>query len=229
MGTPYENQILGAFVYALGVESGKQGKFLPVNLFQQTPLDGTFGDLVAGADWCLAFEFKREKATVESEVAKWSEAGLQAFKNDKRLMVASSRAHVLCFSCPAMDGIDLFYCSYSSALGLTKFVERSCNNLITGLVRLAGDPDGIKKIGLPPAQLEAYLRKLASFRKQGAGGRESNWLSVASGSDGFKFRTSSSLIELIEPKSEVEKLLSRDIDRDHEARASRGKGFDRDR
>lgn len=47
-GIAYENQLLGAFIYALGYESGRTGKPLPVNLFQQTPLDGTFGDLIAG-------------------------------------------------------------------------------------------------------------------------------------------------------------------------------------
>jgi len=57
-GIAYENQLLGASIYALGYESGRTGKPLPVNLFQQTRLDGTFGDFMRG-DWCVALEFKR--------------------------------------------------------------------------------------------------------------------------------------------------------------------------
>ncbi|MBB4758413.1 hypothetical protein XarjCFBP7653_05925 [Xanthomonas arboricola] len=201
MGTPYENQILGAFVFALGVECGKTGTFMPANLFQQTPLDGTFGDLVVGAEWCLALEFKREKGTVDSEKAKWSKKALQAFETDTLLMAASRKAHLLCFSRPKADGIDLFAVSYASALGLgTSKVELECDRLIKSLVHLVGDtiPATKKKIGLPPDELEAYLRKLASHRKQGGGGREATWLAVAKSSGGFKIRTSSSLEQLVE-------------------------------
>ncbi|MEA9770778.1 hypothetical protein VDF71_05540 [Xanthomonas campestris pv. raphani] len=203
MGTPYENQILGAFVFALGVECGKAGTFMPANLFQQTPLDGTFGDLVVGADWCLAFEFKREEGTVDWEKAKWSKKALQAFETDTLLMVASRKAHLLCFSRPKADGIDLFAVSYASALGLgTPKAEFECDHLIKGLVHLVGDtiPETKKKIGLPPDELEAYLRKLASYRKQGSGGRKATWLAVAKSNDGLKIRTSSSLEQLLESR-----------------------------
>lgn len=203
MGTPYENQILGAFIFALGVECGKTGTFMPTNLFQQTPLDGTFGDLVVGADWCLAFEFKREKGTVESEKAKWSDKALQAFETDKLLMAASRKAHLLCFSRPTTDGIGLFSVNYATALGLsTTNAESECDPLIKRLVHLVGNtsPGTKDKIGLPPDELEAYLRKLASYRKQGGGGREATWLAVAKSGDGFKILTSSSLEQLLEPR-----------------------------
>lgn len=202
MGTPYENQILGAFVFALGVECGKAGMFMPANLFQQTPLDGTFGDLVVGADWCLALEFKREEGTIDSEKEKWSKEALQAFEGDTLLKVASRRAHMLCFSQPTSDGIDLFAMVYASALGLDKSkVEMECHRLIQALVHLVGDesPEAKKKIGLPPRELEAYLRKLASYRRQGGGGRDATWLAVAKSGDSFKIRTSSSLEQLLEP------------------------------
>ncbi|MGE8210288.1 MAG: hypothetical protein ACN6RH_12330 [Stenotrophomonas rhizophila] len=203
MGTPYENQILGAFVFALGVECGKTGRFMPANLFQQTPLDGTFGDLVVGADWCLALEFKREEGTVDSEKDKWSKEALQAFETDTLLVVASRKAHLLCFSRPTADGIGLFSVNYASALGLgTSKTECECHHLIKALVHLVGDatPETQKKIGLPPDELEVYLRKLASYRKQGGGGREATWLAVAKSGDGFKIRTSSSLEQLAEPR-----------------------------
>lgn len=205
MGTPYENQILGAFVFALGVECGKAGRFMPANLFQQTPLDGTFGDLVVGADWCLALEFKREEGTIDSEKEKWSKEAIQAFEGDTLLKVASRRAHMLCFSRPTSEGIDLFAVAYASALGLGKSkVEIECDRLIQVLVHLVGDksPEAKKKIGLPPGELEAYLRKLASYRRQGGGGRDATWLAVAKSGDSFKIRTSSSLEQLLEPLQE---------------------------
>nr|WP_161578745.1 hypothetical protein [Stenotrophomonas rhizophila] len=194
---------MGAFIFALGVECGKTGTFMPANLFQQTPLDGTFGDLVVGADWCMALEFKRQEGTIDSEKEKWSEEALWAFETDRLLMIASRKAHLLCFSRPTNDGVGLFSVNYASALGLgTTKVEFECDHLIQGLVRLAGDtsPETSKKIGLPPGELEAYLRKLASYRKQGGGGREATWLAVAKCGDGFKFRTSSSLEQLLEPR-----------------------------
>ncbi len=205
MGTPYENQILGAFVFALGVECGKAGRYMPANLFQQTPLDGTFGDLVVGAEWCLALEFKREEGTIDSEKEKWSKEALQAFESDTLLKVASRRAHLLCFSRPKSDGIGLFAVAYASALGLGKSKgEIECHQLIQGLLHLVGDqsPEGKKKIGLPPDELEAYLRKLASHRKQGGGGKGATWLAVAQSGDSLKIRTASSLEQLLEPLQE---------------------------
>ncbi|WP_282295746.1 hypothetical protein [Stenotrophomonas sp. PS02289] len=201
MGTPYENQILGAFIFALGIECGRTGTFMPANLFQQTPLDGTFGDLVVGADWCVALEFKREEGTVDSEKGKWSSEALLAFQTDTLLVAASHKAHFLCFSRPSEDGIDLFAMSYASALGLrASKTELGCERLIKGLVQLVGDttPEANKRIGLPPDALEAYLRKLASYRKKGGGGREATWLAVAKSGDGLKIRTSSSLEQLLE-------------------------------
>ncbi len=178
---------------------------MPANLFQQTPLDGTFGDLVVGADWCLALEFKREEGTIDSEKEKWSKEALQAFESDTLLKVASRRAHMLCFSRPTSDGIGLFAMTYASALALgTSTTEIDCHWLIQGLVRLVGDqsPEGKKKIGLPPDELEAYLRKLASYRKQGGGGKDATWLAVAKSGDSLKIRTSSSLEQLLEALQE---------------------------
>lgn len=47
MKLPYENQLIGAFVFALGHSVGRRprgpsSKPFSVNLFQQTPLDGEF-------------------------------------------------------------------------------------------------------------------------------------------------------------------------------------------
>lgn len=62
----YENQMLGGFIFQLGYASGAAGTPVPVNMFQQTPNDGCFGDLVAGNARCLAIEFKK-RSQVDSD------------------------------------------------------------------------------------------------------------------------------------------------------------------
>lgn len=79
MTMPYENQLLGAFLYALDYHGG-QRRAVPAaaNLLQQTPLDQVFGDLIVGASRCLALEFKRDKGALAGERRKWPEGSLRA-------------------------------------------------------------------------------------------------------------------------------------------------------
>ncbi|WP_414491516.1 hypothetical protein [Stenotrophomonas maltophilia] len=200
MTTPYENQLLGGFIYALGIECGRTGKFMPTNLFQQTPLDSTFSDLVVGAQWCYAFEFKREEDSIQTELDKWPRDGLSAFASNRKLLQASYQAHVLCFGRPINDGLDLICTPYPCALGLSKRRhEAPYEAYIKRLVAGIGAPADAPGYGLPPASLEAYLRILASYRKEGAGAKASAWLAVAQNGNGLAIRTASSLQELVEP------------------------------
>lgn len=57
----YENQLIGAFIFAMGYVAGQRGyKNMVLNLHQQTPLDSIYGDLFAGDAKCVAIEFKRK-------------------------------------------------------------------------------------------------------------------------------------------------------------------------
>lgn len=200
VGVPYENQLLGAFVYALGYESGRRSTTIPVNLFQQTPLDGTFGDLVAGSERCLALEFKREKGTVASEKAKWSEGSLARFLKDPDMIAASRKAHLLCYGRPELGSIHISGMLYVHALGLTLHPkEHPAANIIHGLLALAASPDTTEGMGLPPDSLERYLRKLASIRKKGGGDKRSTWLAAVYIDGGLKIRTAASLSMLLGP------------------------------
>ena len=60
MSFPYENQIIGSFIYFLGFAAGRRGEVRSaiLNLIQQTPLDPTFGDFVGGFDRCVAINLK---------------------------------------------------------------------------------------------------------------------------------------------------------------------------
>lgn len=201
MADPYENQLLGGFIYALGIACGRSNKFVPTNLFQQTPLDSTFSDLVVGSQWCYALEFKRERGTIDSERAKWSAAGLEALKADRNLRHASRRAHILCYGKPLNGGVDLACIAYAAALGLpVNQPERSYNLFIKELIANIDGPATTRTAGLPPADLECYLRQLAALRKQGTGERESTWLAVMQGNHGFSIRTAPSLAELLDPR-----------------------------
>lgn len=201
VGVPYENQLLGAFVYALGYESGQRSTAIPVNLFQQTPLDGTFGDLVAGSELCLALEFKREKGTIESEKAKWPERSIDLFLNDQDMIAASRKAHLLCYGRPDLGGVEISGMLYAHALGLAGDPKEYAGaTIIHTLVSLAISPDASKDIGLSPDSLERYLRKLASYRKKGAGGKRSTWLAAVYVDGSLKIRTAASLSMLLGPE-----------------------------
>lgn len=219
----YENQLLGAFIYALGYECGTVGKNnVAANLFQQTPLDGTFGDLVAGADWCVALEFKRDWSEARSERAKWSEPQVSGFLNDIEMNKVARRAHFLCFGDHAKEGVVISVIRYDQALmhQELKDIQRfDSESLVRFLVHSAGQPPGQVKIGVPPSVLEGYLRKVAKIRQiKGGGGRQAEWLAIASSSEGYKIRCADSLEQLIElareRAHELKNTAFRERDRD---------------
>jgi hypothetical protein len=75
MKGPYENVLLGAFIFRLGYKMGESGKLknttFAANLFQQTPLDAAFSDFM-GTSKARGFllEFKKSWDDRVSELAK---------------------------------------------------------------------------------------------------------------------------------------------------------------
>lgn len=95
MLSPYENVIIGNFIYGLGLVMGKNPRQIDscVNLLQQTPLDKVLGDVmlqIPGA-WRL-IEFKRVGANLKKERVKLA-TYRGATRRDVDLRKASLRAH----------------------------------------------------------------------------------------------------------------------------------------
>lgn len=201
-GIAYENQLLGAFIYALGYESGRTGKPLPVNLFQQTPLDGTFGDLVAGADWCVALEFKRSWQAARSERSKWPSANLQRYLEDKHMQDIARRAHFLCFGAKDQDEVTIGALRYAAFLrdpDASKGQATKGTAMVDLLVNCTGLDRNTSPLGVPPAVLESYLRRLSAMRKIMASGEPpAQWLAVTSTAQGYRIRSADSLEQLLD-------------------------------
>lgn len=97
MINPYENIIIGNFLYSLGRAMGMHPKGAGVdgvvNLLQQTPLDPVLGDVMLHfpAVWRL-IEFKRTGAAMDKEYAKYQMLHA-ATKREPSLREASRRLH----------------------------------------------------------------------------------------------------------------------------------------
>ncbi|HFK2947771.1 TPA: hypothetical protein ACGY8F_002736 [Stenotrophomonas maltophilia] len=198
----YENQMLGGFVFQLGYASGAAGTPVPVNMFQQTPNDGCFGDLVAGNARCLAIEFKREAKSIQTEAEKWTSEALASLINETNLVSLSLKCHLLCYG--NADGQTMSFSSmlYATAIGASEeVVEMSGDEIIACILGKAVNGELLKNstMGLPPRQLERYLRSLAHIRDSSKGGGKATWLALAIDEKGFHFRIAATLSALIEP------------------------------
>jgi hypothetical protein len=204
MATPYENQLIGAFLYALGYHSGQHNaSTTSVNLFQQTPLDQSFGDVIVGASRCFALEFKRDERLLDTERDKWSEGGFAAALKEPEMARVAARAHFAVYPKSAASELELICCQYA------KYMLPAASQLRTipalALIRAihAGERGAKGAVGASPPELERYLHYLRTFRRRTTGGREGStgsWLAVAQKQNGFQLMTASSLTQLLEPR-----------------------------
>ncbi len=94
---PYENIVIGNFLYSLGLTVGQesQGSVRPmcVNLMQQTPLDESLGDLmVSNTGVTRLLEFKRKRNDSIKEETK-REVLSRALGADKHMLAISREIH----------------------------------------------------------------------------------------------------------------------------------------
>jgi len=93
--SPYENIIIGNFLFGLGLAMGRRPEEVEgcVNLLQQTPLDKVLGDVMLQfrGTWRL-IEFKRVGANVKKELVKLH-TYIGATRRDADMKAASLRAH----------------------------------------------------------------------------------------------------------------------------------------
>lgn len=163
---PFENILIGNFLYSLGLVIGNHSltKSLPgcVNLLQQTPLDPTLGDVfLAYPGVVRLIEFKREKNRDPKESRKRSVLE-GALKSDPYLLEVSRRVHWYIKSaeaplewsteiCPYIDFESGERCSSS----LRAFVEQ-----IAGAALNASEPE------FPPKDIASYLRAISLSSKR---------------------------------------------------------------
>lgn len=216
--SPYENQVIGAFIYALGFVGGQRAAGpMPVNLFQQTPLDKTFGDLVVGSTHCLVIEFKREALDLASERKKWTDTALRTLAKTEKLLHASWFAHRVVYARPAGAEIELRYCHYLDVLKIKNFnTDRGSAQIL--IDEVCGAARG-KPLGAEANDVEVYLRWMAALKTGDADERKASssaWLAVAQSEHGLQYLAAGSLAELLRRTHEAEVVRERRQDRDLE-------------
>jgi hypothetical protein len=201
---PYENQLIGAFIFELGRRSPKEG-IAAINLFQQTPLDTVFGDLVVGATRCLLFEFKRSAAQLKSERAKRSLSERLAWKRSTLRQEQAHRGHLVVYGHTTGEQVDMRWCGYLNVINETPALDRGS---VISIIQFLTDeafrrpPKSAKEIGLGPQEMSEYLAWLKTIKSKGgraasSGGREA-WLGVAATDNGVMFISADSLSRLLE-------------------------------
>lgn len=99
----YENMLSGAFIYALGLVSGKKADGQPsadsINFINQTPYDKSIADLFAELQGkFFIVEFKRSLEAVKTEFEKPHKAKmLKDIQKDEEMLKLSLRCHYLAY------------------------------------------------------------------------------------------------------------------------------------
>lgn len=163
---PYENQLIGNFLVALGYHGGLHRFPHPIraNLYQQTPLDNQFGDLMAGAKHFVILEFKRSDSpqALKQETAKWNVDGYRRwiFEN---LEIARQAEKFHFLVAPPHEGDDLVVArSYPSfLLGDTELKNRPP----IGAAALIEELYEPKRYGGNPIDVIKYLQSVSKLRK----------------------------------------------------------------
>lgn len=208
---PYENQLLGAFIFALGCESGKSGTAPTVNLFQQTPLDQRFGDLIAGSQWCMAIEFKRVRQGLASERNKWSSVLAENPEQLHALKAIADRGHWVCYGTPQIDGLLLHAEPYRTIFNQIDTSARIDASELIGALARAEIEKGHPRFGVSAAALSAYLKILQALRKTNAdGGPATTWLCAVAAGGQYRYATAASLDELVERTPRPVRIIQRE-------------------
>jgi hypothetical protein len=203
---PYENQLIGAFVFALGLRVGKRPPTerktsFGVNLFQQTPLDRVGNDGIFGDERCFVIEFKRGAEELPEEGGKWPPGASGAFLSDRKLRTAADRAHFVVYGERNDDVLAARFCTYIDVLEhgrAATAAHRPAEELISDLVASNfGQPS---QRGLPHQALSDYLDSLWALKygKSSSGSSSSEaWLGVVQGKDGVSIVVANSLAQLM--------------------------------
>jgi hypothetical protein len=159
MKGPYENVLLGAFIFRLGYKMGESGKLentpFAANLFQQTPLDTVFSDFMcaSGAKGFL-LEFKKNW---EGRVSERRKDKYKLLQEQPTLGAQAEKCHLLGYgkdieSSQGQGDIDILfgnYCEIVSAESEEKVKIRSMSNFLQEIID--------EKIGANSEEFRDYI------------------------------------------------------------------------
>ncbi len=165
----YENQYIGAFIYALGVVSGRrnQGDIGAFSLLQQTPADAGLADMLA--QWsgrCFLWEFKRDRSEIREEARKPAKNKVltELLKDKNRTQkLTGDQCHFLACGkeTTAQCGrtVDLEFFPYSLALAPQEASALSWPMSLEGFVKniVSADGEAPGKLGVDVGSFDEYV------------------------------------------------------------------------
>lgn len=170
---PYENELIGQFLMALGYLAGKEKvDVLAVGLLQQTPRDGTYGDLLLGCGSYHAIEFKRARPRngFKSEERKWDLRSLGACVQ-KNWLSTVDRGHWLVWGSANRENV--LYAAYMRCV-IREWARADNECAADNLLKLIIADHAKMRSGVKPApavagfrtatDLDAYLRDIGRYR-----------------------------------------------------------------
>ena len=109
----YENQLIGHFIYQLGIRACKTGAELidNIQLLQQTPLDKPLGDLLSScAGKFFLIEFKRSIKNLKHETSKpkFKKLEIHCSRNNE-FLITSKKCHFAAYGDPTSNILFLNY------------------------------------------------------------------------------------------------------------------------
>lgn len=212
----YENQLIGAFIFAMGHLAGRRGYGnMVLNLYQQAPLDSIYGDLFVGDAQCVAIEFKRSLSDRAAERSKWDIARAKAFVKGRIPRDVSMRGHLFAYGdSKSINSQQVWVSMFEEAVFGCR-AEAECQS--TSLHPAVDQPQelpyqtllndllpenneaGNLHFGVSPLELRAYLRELSRFRiSQQNTGTSDRWLAIAVSDSGVQMLRADSLTLLRE-------------------------------
>lgn len=139
----YENQLIGYFIYQLGIRACRKGTELidNVQLLQQTPFDAPLGDILTKCSGkFFLIEFKRTFKHRNHEVVKQKFIKLDAFcKKNNNLLLASKRCHFAAFGDEKSNILFLNYILLNSAeipqnqIEINEFIDKISDDSNIGI------------------------------------------------------------------------------------------------
>src|SRR3990172_5501763 len=167
----YESQYIGAFIFALGLASGRSragDDAAAFSLLQQTPGDRIVGDLFAtwkGRSFVL--EFKRSQKEIASEREKpFKDRLLKELVDgkDKEFRVLADRCHFVVFPPSPYGRADLIFLPYSGVSWADEVLGSNMRKMMNlqGFVDriIAGERNPAKAPGASATELRDYFNRL---------------------------------------------------------------------